>query len=105
MLLAAVFHTFWALFAAVAIGTTVSVIGAWIGTGFVPRLPRRGSGARQMVQLGAGVTSYNVFTFIARNLDNVLIGRVWGDAPLGLYDRAYKLLLFPLFRSTLRSRE
>ena len=55
VLLAAVFHTFWALFAAVAIGTTVSVLGSWIGTGFVPRLPRRGSGARQMVQLGAGV--------------------------------------------------
>jgi polysaccharide transporter, PST family len=26
----------------------------------------------------------------------VLIGRVWGDLALGLYDRAYKLLLFPL---------
>ena len=38
------------------------------------------SSARQMVQLGAGIAGYNVFTFIARNLDNVLIGRVWGDA-------------------------
>ena len=51
-----------------------------------------------MVRLGAGITGYNVFTFIARNLDNVLIGRVWGDTPLGLYDRAYKLLLFPLLQ-------
>jgi polysaccharide transporter, PST family len=98
VLLAAVFHTYWALFASAAIGTTVSVVGAWIGTGFVPRLPRRGSGAGQMVRLGAGITSFKVFTFIARNLDNVLIGRVWGDAPLGLYDRAYKLLMFPLLQ-------
>lgn len=96
VLLAVTFHTYWALFASYAISASVNVLGAWIGTGFVPRLPRRGSGARQMVQLGAGITSYNFFTFIARNLDNVLIGRVWGDAPLGLYDRAYKLLLFPL---------
>jgi polysaccharide transporter, PST family len=96
VLLAVMFHTYWAIFAAVAVGTIVSVAGAWMGAGFVPRLPRRGSGARQMVQLGAGITGHNVFTFIARNLDNVLIGRVWGDAPLGLYDRAYKLLLFPL---------
>ena len=27
-----------------------------------------------------------------------MIGRVWGDAALGLYDRAYKLLLFPLLQ-------
>jgi polysaccharide transporter, PST family len=98
VLLAAVFHTYWSLFAAIAISATVTVVGAWIGTGFVPRLPRWGSGAAQMVGLGAGFTGFNVFTFIARNLDNVLIGRVWGDAALGLYDRAYKLLLFPLLQ-------
>jgi PST family polysaccharide transporter len=93
---AAVFHSYWALFAAAAIGSTVTAAGAWLGTGFVPHLPRRNSGLRPMLRLGAGITSHNVFTFVARNLDNVLIGRVWGDAPLGLYDRAYKLLLFPL---------
>lgn len=98
LLVAALFHTYWALFAAAAISTTVSVAGAWIGTGFVPSLPRRGSGAGQMLRLGAGITGYNIFTFLSRNLDNVLIGRVWGDAPLGLYDRAYKLLLFPLLQ-------
>jgi polysaccharide transporter, PST family len=98
VLLAVAFHTYWALFASAAIGTTVTVVGAWIGTSFLPRWPRRGSGAGRMVRLGAGITGYNVFTFIARNLDNVLIGRVWGDAPLGLYDRSYKLLLFPLLQ-------
>ena len=100
VLLAVVFHTYWALFAAYALSTSVSVMGAWIGSGFVPGLPRWESSARQMVRLGAGITSFNLFTFIARNLDNVLIGRVWGDAALGLYDRAYKLLLFPLLQIT-----
>ena len=98
VLLAAVFHTYWALFAAYAISATVSVIGAWIGTGFRAGLPRWESSAQQMVRLGAGITGFNFFTFIARNLDNVLIGRVWGDAALGLYDRAYKFLLFPLLQ-------
>jgi polysaccharide transporter, PST family len=74
------------------------VVGAWIGSGFVPGLPQWESSARQMIKLGAGITAFNVFTFIARNLDNVLIGRVWGDAALGLYDRAYKFLLFPLIQ-------
>jgi polysaccharide transporter, PST family len=98
VLLAAMFHSYWALFAGVAVSTTVGVVGAWIGSGFAPGLPRWESSARQMVQLGAGITGFNVFTFIARNLDNVLIGRVWGDAALGLYDRAYKFLLFPLLQ-------
>jgi PST family polysaccharide transporter len=98
VLLAVVFHTYWALFAAYALSTLVSVMGAWIGSGFVPGLPRWESSARQMVRLGAGITGFNLFTFIARNLDNVLIGRVWGDAALGLYDRAYKFLLFPLLQ-------
>jgi PST family polysaccharide transporter len=98
VLLAVIFHTYWALFAAAAIGSTVTATGAWLGTRFVPRLPRGESGVWPMVRLGAGITGYNVSTFIARNLDNVLIGRVWGDAPLGFYDRAYKLLLFPLLQ-------
>ena len=51
-----------------------------------------------MVRLGAGITSFNFFNFIVRNLDNILIGRVWGGAALGLYDRAYKFLLFPLLQ-------
>ena len=95
-LLAAVFHTYWALFASIAISTTVGVAGAWIGAGFVPGLPRWEASAGQLVRLGAGFTSFNFSHFIVRNLDNVLIGRVWGDAALGLYDRAYRFLLFPM---------
>jgi polysaccharide transporter, PST family len=98
MLLAVAFHTYWALFASYAISVSVNVIGAWIGTGFVPGLPRWEASAGQMVRLGAGFTSFNFFNFVVRNLDNVLIGRVWGDAALGLYDRAYRFLLFPLIQ-------
>jgi polysaccharide transporter, PST family len=96
--LAVAFHNYWALFASYAISASVNVVGAWIGTGFVPGLPRWEASARQMVRLGAGFTSFNLFNFIVRNLDNVLIGRVWGDAALGLYDRAYRFLLFPLIQ-------
>ncbi len=97
-LLALAFHTYWALYASYAISAAVSVVGAWIGAGFVPGWPRWEAGARQMVRLGAGFTSFNLFNFIVRNVDNILIGRVWGDAALGLYDRAYRFLLFPLIQ-------
>lgn len=89
-------RTYWALFALPAVTSSLIAIGAWAGTRFVPGWPRREQGVRELLALGGGIAGFNVFTFIARNLDNVLIGHVWGDAALGLYDRAYKLLLFPL---------
>jgi polysaccharide transporter, PST family len=97
-LFAATFHSYWALFAGAAVSVATSVVGAWIGTGFVPGLPRWDRSAGRMIQLGAGITGYNIFTFIARNLDSVLIGRVWGGASLGLYDRANRFLMFPLLQ-------
>jgi PST family polysaccharide transporter len=51
---------------------------------------------RDLLRFGGGLTGFNIFNFLARNADNIMIGRVWGDVALGLYDRAYKLLLFPL---------
>lgn len=96
VLVAVVLHTYWALFWSYAIGASVNLIAVWIGAGFVPGRPRWEPSARQMVRFGAGITGFNFSNFVVRNLDNVLIGRVWGDAALGLYDRAYKFLLFPL---------
>jgi PST family polysaccharide transporter len=37
---------------------------------------------------------------LSRNLDNVLIGRYWGAEQLGLYARAYQLMLLPLQQIT-----
>jgi polysaccharide transporter, PST family len=89
-------RTYWALFAAFVISTLVTSIGAWAGTDFVPGLPRREPDMGELLRLGRGIAGFNFFNFISRNLDNVLIGHAWGDVSLGLYDRAYKLLLFPL---------
>ena len=74
----------------------VPAIGFWVAESWRPSLPRRGSDVKSSLHFGANVTGFNVANFFARNLDNVLIGHTWGDRPLGLYDRAYKLLLMPL---------
>jgi PST family polysaccharide transporter len=49
-----------------------------------------------MLKFGRNLTGNSVLTYIARNIDNLLIGRVWGPRQLGLYARAYQLLLLPL---------
>ena len=88
--------SFWALFAGSLAGGALSTALAWGFSRWRPGLPHGAEGARGLLGFGAGITGFNFANFFARNLDNVLIGRVWGEAQLGFYDRAYKLLLFPL---------
>ena len=49
-----------------------------------------------MLWFGGHLTGSSLINFAARNIDNVLIGRYWGPTQLGLYSRAYQLLLLPL---------
>lgn len=64
--------------------------------GWYPGWPRRGSGVRSMVKFGGNVTGFATINFFSRNLDNLLIGRVWGAQQLGLYSRAYQLMMLPI---------
>jgi O-antigen/teichoic acid export membrane protein len=49
-----------------------------------------------MVAFGGHLTGASLCQYLNRNLDNVLIGKVWGEGSLGLYNRAYSLLLMPI---------
>lgn len=75
-------------------------LGGWLLSRWRPGLPKWAAGAGGLINFGAGITGFNFANFFARNLDNVLIGRYRGNEELGLYDRAYKLLLFPLQQVT-----
>src|SRR3546814_14240940 len=52
--------------------------------------------SRSLLHFGRGLAGFNILNFISRNADNVLIGRFTSATQPGYYDRAYKLLLFPL---------
>ena len=49
-----------------------------------------------MIAFGGNLTGFGLVNYFARNLDNLLIGRFWGAEQLGLYARAYQLLLLPI---------
>lgn len=87
---------YWALvFSQLAIGATYAA-GVWLACRWRPGLPVRVSGVRSMLAFGRKLSGNNTLNYIARNLDNLLIGRYWGSQQLGLYARAYQLLLLPL---------
>ena len=91
---------YWAL---VIMHLTSAIVGAiivWIACGWRPGLPVRYSGVRKMLAFGGNLTGFNLINYFARNLDNVLIGKVCGSGQLGFYSKAYGLLLLPIQQIT-----
>jgi PST family polysaccharide transporter len=43
---------------------------------------------------------HNFVNYFSRNIDNILIGKFLGTAQLGYYDRAYRLMLYPIMNLT-----
>jgi O-antigen/teichoic acid export membrane protein len=88
---------YWALILASFAGNSATFVGVWRAARWRPDRPSLRLPDRGMLRFGANLTGFSFVIFLARNLDNVLIGRFVGATALGLYDRAYKLLLFPLY--------
>ncbi len=88
-------YGYWSLVCMTVTQPVVSGVGAWLASGWIPGRPRRRSGIRSMLAFGGAVTMGNLLAYVAFNLDKVLIGRVWGAAPLGIYGRAYQLVSLP----------
>lgn len=86
----------WALVCGTLATALVASMGQWVRSGWLPRRPAPWREVREMVRFGRGMVGFNLANLVSRTADNVMIGAVAGPAQLGLYDRAYKLLLFPL---------
>jgi O-antigen/teichoic acid export membrane protein len=105
---------------AAAAGTVTGIGMAWVGFGYWslvgmqlanvvvlllltvslspwrPQRPRRDGGTRSLLSFGADVAASSFMWSLARGADSILIGRMWGAAPLGLYSRAQALLVRPV---------
>lgn len=87
---------YWAIVLNQIVVWSVVIAGTWTACRWRPGWPARGTGLRSMLSYGGNLTGYNFMHFFARNLDNALIGKFWGAHQLGLYSRAYQLLLMPI---------
>jgi PST family polysaccharide transporter len=87
---------YWALiFGQLALGAAYAAC-LWGVCGWRPGRPGRLSEVRQLLAFGRDLTGFTVVNYFARNLDNLLIGRVWGAVQLGFYAKAYQLLMLPI---------
>lgn len=58
------------------------------------------SSIKKIKQFSSYQFSFNFINYFSRNLDNLLIGKFMGQVPLGYYDKAYKLMLYPVSNLT-----
>lgn len=72
-----------------------SALLLWLG-GWRPRLLWSHQAFRELFAYGAGLTGFKLVNYWARSADKLLIGRLLGSEALGLYSRAYSLMLLPL---------
>lgn len=89
-------YSYWSLvWGNIAGGFTTTVL-LFALSPFRPGAMAKGTGIRDMLKFGANITAFDFVNYFHRNLDNLLIGRFWGTGTLGLYSRAYQLLMFPI---------
>lgn len=87
---------YWALVFLQLTSVITYTAGIWLACGWRPGLPVWNSGIGSMLAFGGNLTAFNCLNYVSHNLDNLLIGRYWGSEQLGLYAKAYQLILLPI---------
>lgn len=96
VVVALVMKSVWALVIGSIVTALVASVGQWMQSRWRPGRAAPYADVLHMLRFGRGLVGFNLANFVSRTADNVLIGGFAGPGALGLYDRAYRLLLFPL---------
>ena len=88
--------SYWALVAQPVATLAVQGVLYWFASGWRPDRPRPAREMWPLLTFGANLRLTNLLSYVGQNADNVLIGKVYGSAALGVYARAYNLLLLPV---------
>ncbi|MDR7017298.1 MOP flippase family protein [Acinetobacter sp. 3657] len=96
IVLAMLGYGFWSLAWGTVIGALATTLLYFKGSAFTPSKPKAAQGVRQLIHFGANVTLFEMLNYFHRNLDSVLIGKFWGAVAVGLYSRAYQMMMLPI---------
>ncbi len=96
---------FWALVLQQLCNGLVTLVGVVIAGRWLPGRYSRAHSVRTMVTFGWNLVAANLVQYAAKQVDTVLVAARFGTAPLGVYNRAYQLVMTPLgqVRSPLQS--
>jgi O-antigen/teichoic acid export membrane protein len=89
-------YGYWALVFANVVQVAIKLVLTWSISRWRPRSPSRNTQTRHLLSFGANITAGSLMYSLARGADNLLIGRFFGAAAVGLYSRGSALLVRPL---------
>ncbi len=89
-------YSYWSLVGGSIARSVVLLLLTYISCPWMPGRMQRGAGVRGMLKFGGHLTIGHILSYLARNLDKILIGKFLGAVPLGLYNKAHHLLIVPL---------
>lgn len=91
---------YWSLVIMPAVISLVNLGGVWLLCPWRPGRPARDSGVRPMLVFGGYLSAKGLLQHVSRSLDRMLVGRYCGAASLGVYSKAWQLLLLPIQQFT-----
>lgn len=89
-------YSYWALVSISVITSASMTVGVWIACRWRPSRFSFAKGTKSLIKFGKNIASFNIINYFARKMDNVLIGKYIGSESLGIYNKAYNLLLLPI---------
>lgn len=87
---------YWALVTQQLVLGAAMLAGSVIAGRWLPGLPSRQHSIRSMVRFGWNIVATNMLIYAGSQIDTVIIGLRFGTTSLGLYNRAYQLVMTPL---------
>lgn len=74
----------------------VVLIGCVIAGRWLPRWYSRRDSVKELLGFGWNIVATNLLVYGGSQIDTILVGLKFGTTPLGLYNRAYQLVMTPL---------
>jgi PST family polysaccharide transporter len=83
----------WALVAQLLGAALATLVLVAVFAGWLPGLPRRGVPIGEFIRFGWNMVATQMVTYVGNNVDSVVIGVRFGAAQLGIYNRAFHLVM------------
>jgi PST family polysaccharide transporter len=91
---------YWALVVREMSRAVFVFVGTWICMPWIPGRPSTHEKVRSMLAFGGDIAVFNLIYHFTSNLDQIVVGKIFGAMPLGLYRQGVSLALGPITQLT-----
>jgi PST family polysaccharide transporter len=89
---------YWSLVVLMTAGAMSGTVLLWVRSDWWPGKPGTARNAKALLEVSTNIARFSISNYFARNADNLLIGIWWGAEPLGVYSRAYAVMVAPVLQ-------